>query len=133
MGVNFFVGRAAGLKREDAIVLLMCGSKKSLVSGVPMAGALFAPAQVGMVVLPLMIFHQLQLFLCAWLAARLRRQGELAAVAAMAGQVPQGEAAMLARAAELALPIPEDCRAGVAANLDLLAGHARTLQDGSAP
>ena len=133
MVVNVMVGKAAGLPREDAIVLLMCGSKKSLVSGVPMAGALFAPAQVGMVVLPLMIFHQLQLVLCAWLAARLRRQGELAAVAAMAGQVPQGEAAMLARAAELALPIPEDCRAGVAANLDLLAGHARTLQDGSAP
>lgn len=132
MGVNAFVGRAAGLAREDAIVLLMCGSKKSLVSGVPMAGALFAPAQVGMVVLPLMIFHQLQLFLCAWLAARLRRQGEQAAAQEQAA-VPQGEAAMLARAAQLGLPIPEDCRPGVAANLDLLAEHARTLHGRSAP
>jgi solute carrier family 10 (sodium/bile acid cotransporter), member 7 len=79
MGVNVLVARATHLKREDAIVLLFCGSKKSLASGVPMAGALFAPTQVGLIVLPLMIFHQLQLFLCAALAARFRRQLESAA------------------------------------------------------
>jgi len=73
---NGIAARAAGLAREDSIVLLFCGSKKSLVSGVPMAGALFAPAQVGMVILPLMIFHQLQLVVCAWLAGRYRREGE---------------------------------------------------------
>jgi len=73
MVVNFALAKLARLPREDAVVLLFCGSKKSLVSGVPMAGALFAPAQVGMVVLPLMIFHQLQLFVCAWLAARYGR------------------------------------------------------------
>jgi len=76
MGANMLVARIMRLPREDAIVLLFCGSKKSLVSGVPMAGALFAPASVGMIVLPLMIFHQLQLFLCAALAARFRRQME---------------------------------------------------------
>jgi sodium/bile acid cotransporter 7 len=76
IAVNGVVARAAGFSREDAIVLLFCGSKKSLVSGVPMAGALFAPAQVGMVILPLMIFHQLQLVVCAWLAGRYRREGE---------------------------------------------------------
>lgn len=76
MGVNLAVARATGMKREDAIVLLFCGSKKSLASGVPMAGALFAPAQVGLIVLPLMIFHQLQLFVCAAMAARYRRQLE---------------------------------------------------------
>ncbi|MET1757055.1 bile acid:sodium symporter family protein [Novosphingobium sp. RD2P27] len=68
-----FTARLAKLPREDAIVLLFCGSKKSMVSGVPLAGALFAPAQVGLVVLPLMIFHQLQLFVCAWLAGRYAR------------------------------------------------------------
>lgn len=73
MGVNLLAARLVRLPREDAVVLLFCGSKKSLVSGVPMAGALFAPAQVGIVVLPLMVFHQLQLFLCAWLAARYAR------------------------------------------------------------
>jgi sodium/bile acid cotransporter 7 len=70
------MAKLSGLSREDSIVLLFCGSKKSLVSGVPMAGALFAPAQVGMVVLPLMIFHQLQLFVCAWLAARYAREAQ---------------------------------------------------------
>ena len=73
MTLNLGIAKLAKLPREDKIVLLFCGSKKSLVSGVPMAGALFAPAQVGMVVLPVMIFHQLQLFVCAWLAARYAR------------------------------------------------------------
>lgn len=76
MVANLLTARLLKLPREDAIVLLFCGSKKSLVSGVPMAGALFAPASVGMIVLPLMIFHQLQLFVCAALAARYRRQME---------------------------------------------------------
>jgi len=62
------------MPREDFIVLLFCGSQKSLVTGVPMAGALFAPAQVGIVVLPLMIYHQLQLFVHAWIAARLANE-----------------------------------------------------------
>ncbi|HEY1125852.1 MAG TPA: bile acid:sodium symporter family protein [Sphingobium sp.] len=76
MGATMLAARVFNLPREDGIVLLFCGSKKSLVSGVPMAGALFAPAQVGLVVLPLMIFHQLQLFVCAVLAARFRKQIE---------------------------------------------------------
>jgi sodium/bile acid cotransporter 7 len=63
-------GKLMGLSREDAIVLIFCGSKKSLVSGVPMAGVLFAPAQVGLVILPLMLFHQLQLIACAIIARR---------------------------------------------------------------
>jgi len=126
IAINGVAARAAGLSREDAIVLLFCGSKKSLVSGVPMAGALFAPAQVGIVILPLMIFHQLQLFVCAWLAGRYRREGEaLAAVAAPAPLPPQDEAAMLARAGEIGLPVPEECRPGVNANLALLTRHAR--------
>ncbi|TZG24177.1 bile acid:sodium symporter family protein [Sphingomonas montanisoli] len=76
MGVNILMARRAGLPREDAIVLLFCGSKKSLVSGVPMAGALFAPAVVGVLILPLMIFHQLQLFVCAVIAGRYRAELE---------------------------------------------------------
>lgn len=59
-----------GLSREDEIAIVFCGSKKSLVTGIPMANALFAGASVGLVVLPLMIFHQLQLMACANLARR---------------------------------------------------------------
>ena len=79
MLADLALARSMGMPREDFIVLLFCGSQKSLVTGVPMAGALFAPAQVGMVVLPLMIFHQLQLFVCAWIAARLANKAEAAA------------------------------------------------------
>lgn len=74
MAANLFIARRLKLPRGDEIVLLFCGSKKSLVSGVPMAGAIFAPAQVGVIILPLMIFHQLQLFVCAVIAARYARQ-----------------------------------------------------------
>jgi len=64
------LGRAMRLERKDAIVLQFCGSKKSLASGVPMAGVLFPAAQVGVVLLPLMLFHQIQLIACAVIARR---------------------------------------------------------------
>lgn len=63
-------GKLFGFPREDAIVLLFCGSKKSLASGVPMAGVLFPAAQVGVVILPLMLFHQIQLIACAFIARK---------------------------------------------------------------
>jgi sodium/bile acid cotransporter 7 len=65
--ITWLVGRRL-FRREDAIVLQFCGSKKSLASGVPMAGVLFPAAQVGTVILPLMIFHQIQLIACALIA-----------------------------------------------------------------
>jgi len=68
LGATWWGGRLAGLTREDRIVLLFCGSKKSLASGVPMAGVLFPAAQVGVMVVPLMIFHQIQLIACAFIA-----------------------------------------------------------------
>jgi len=71
MGLTWALGRTMGLSREDAVVLLFCGSKKSLASGVPMAGVLFPPAQVGIVLLPVMVFHQLQLIACALIAPKL--------------------------------------------------------------
>lgn len=70
LAITWFMGRVLGFSREDAIVLLFCGSKKSLASGVPMAGVLFAPAQVGVVLLPVMLFHQIQLIACAVIARR---------------------------------------------------------------
>lgn len=69
------MGRLLGLAREDLIVLQFCGSKKSLASGVPMAGVLFPAAQVGLIILPLMVFHQIQLIICAVLARRYAGEG----------------------------------------------------------
>ena len=66
--------RALGFSKEDEITIVFCGSKKSLASGIPMANILFPGAAVGAVVLPLMIFHQIQLFACATLAQRYARR-----------------------------------------------------------
>ncbi|HKT78171.1 MAG TPA: bile acid:sodium symporter family protein [Sphingobium sp.] len=66
-------GRMLRLTREDAIVLQFCGSKKSLATGVPMAGVLFPASAVGPILLPLMLFHQIQLMACALLARRYGR------------------------------------------------------------
>lgn len=65
-----FAARRAGFSKADEITLVFCGSKKSLASGVPMAGVLFPAALVGPAVLPLMLFHQIQLMVCAVLARR---------------------------------------------------------------
>ena len=62
--------RALGFSKPDEITIVFCGSKKSLASGVPIAGALFPAAVVGPMILPLMLFHQIQLMTCAWLAQR---------------------------------------------------------------
>jgi solute carrier family 10 (sodium/bile acid cotransporter), member 7 len=67
------IGRLARLDRGDSIVLLFCGSKKSLASGLPMALVLFPSATVGLSMLPLMVFHQVQLVVCSVIASRLGR------------------------------------------------------------
>jgi sodium/bile acid cotransporter 7 len=68
--IGGFAARRFGLSREDEIAIVFCGSKKSLVTGIPMANVLFPDVSLGLVVLPLMIFHQLQLMACATLAQR---------------------------------------------------------------
>jgi sodium/bile acid cotransporter 7 len=57
--------RLMGFNRPDQITITFCGSKKSLASGVPMAGVIFAGQSIGAIVLPLMLFHQIQLMVCA--------------------------------------------------------------------
>ena len=60
--------RAFSFNKEDEITIVFCGSKKSLASGVPMAGVLFPGAQLGLILLPIMVFHQIQLMACAVIA-----------------------------------------------------------------
>ena len=79
MAGAWWLGRALGFARADRIVLLFCGSKKSLASGVPMAGVLFPAATVGTVLLPLMLFHQIQLITCAVIARRLGERADATA------------------------------------------------------
>jgi sodium/bile acid cotransporter 7 len=68
--ITTYGSRALGFNKEDEITIVFCGSKKTLASGIPMANVLFAGPTVGMVVLPLMIFHQMQLMVCAAMARR---------------------------------------------------------------
>jgi sodium/bile acid cotransporter 7 len=64
-----FTSRRLGFSRADEITIVFCGSKKSLASGLPMASVLFA-GHVGLGVIPVMLFHQIQLMVCASLARR---------------------------------------------------------------
>ena len=93
LAITTLIGRMARLDRGDAIVLLFCGSKKSLASGLPMALVFFPAATVGLTMLPLMIFHQIQLVVCAVLASRLARQADDSSTHSAAGPaVPAPEA-----------------------------------------
>jgi sodium/bile acid cotransporter 7 len=74
-----------GFNQEDRITILFCGSKKSLATGVPMAQVLFAGSTIGLLILPLMLFHQIQLMVCAVVAQRYAKRAE--PVAEMMAQV----------------------------------------------
>lgn len=71
-----WASRSLGFSKEDEVAIVFCGSMKSLISGVPMAKVLFASSAVGAIVLPLMLFHQMQLMVCAVLAQRYARRPE---------------------------------------------------------
>lgn len=79
-----WASRRLGFNTEDEITIVFCGSKKSLASGVPMANVLFSAAAVGPIVLPVMLFHQMQLMVCAVLAQRYGRRAAPPAAAAVA-------------------------------------------------
>ena len=69
--------RALGFNREDRIAAIFCGSKKTLASGVPMAKLIFgAHPGIGLILLPIMIYHPLQLVVCGLLAQRWGKQAD---------------------------------------------------------
>ncbi|WP_051440614.1 bile acid:sodium symporter family protein [Ensifer aridi] len=70
--------RLMGFNRPDQITITFCGSKKSLASGVPMAGVIFAGQSIGAIVLPLMLFHQIQLMVCAVISQKYSAAAETA-------------------------------------------------------
>lgn len=67
---TIFGSRALGFSKADEVAIVFCGSKKSLATGVPMAGILFPGPTAGILVLPVMLFHQVQLMACSVLAQR---------------------------------------------------------------
>ncbi|WP_431954263.1 bile acid:sodium symporter family protein [Actinacidiphila sp. bgisy167] len=93
--------RRLGFPRADRITIVFAGSKKSLAAGLPMASVLFG-AQAGLMVLPLMLFHQMQLMVCAVLAKRWARQAE-----AVASTAATATAAVATTAAPAGVPSRE--------------------------
>lgn len=72
--LTWHLGGWLRFSREDRIAITFCGTKKSLATGVPMASVLFTGHAVGLIVLPLMVFHQAQLMACTVIAGRMARQ-----------------------------------------------------------
>ena len=69
MTILTFASRRLRFSRADEITIVFCGSKKSLATGVSIATVLFA-GHVGLAIMPIMLFHQIQLMVCASLARR---------------------------------------------------------------
>ncbi|MYT30281.1 MULTISPECIES: bile acid:sodium symporter family protein [unclassified Streptomyces] len=103
--------RKLGFRRADRIAITFAGSKKSLAAGLPMASVLFG-AQAGLAVLPLMLFHQMQLMVCAVLA---KRYAARAAAEQEPAAGPGGDGPGRERSAAAVHPVqrePEHQRAG---------------------
>jgi sodium/bile acid cotransporter 7 len=81
LAITTFASRRLGFSREDEITIVFCGSKKSLAAGIPMVNVLFPAHAVGLIVLPLILFHQIQLMVCATLARRYAARNPTRAVA----------------------------------------------------
>lgn len=76
LALTTFLARKLKFSREDEIAIVFCGSKKSLATGVPMAQVIFSASAIGPALLPIMIFHQIQLMACAMMANRYALQYE---------------------------------------------------------
>ncbi|MFD7839570.1 bile acid:sodium symporter family protein [Streptomyces sp. NPDC059761] len=97
--VSWYGAKRLGFDRADRIAIQFAGSKKSLAAGLPMASVLFG-AQASLAVLPLMLFHQMQLMVCAVLARRRARDAESAAGA----ELPAGHVAEVSSRAQHPAP-----------------------------
>lgn len=73
--LTWYGAKKLGFGRGDRVAIQFAGSKKSLAAGLPMASVLFG-AEASLAVLPLMLFHQMQLMVCAVIAKRRSRDTE---------------------------------------------------------
>jgi len=71
---SWWVPRWWGASRADRVTTMFCGSNKSLATGLPMATVIFPPHVVGLVALPVILYHPLQITVCSFIAGRLGRQ-----------------------------------------------------------
>lgn len=97
LGTTWVVASRLRFTPEDRVTIMFTGSTKSLATGVPMATVIFAGTGAGLVILPLMLFHQLQLITCAVLARRWAAQARTrdAEAVAVAGPVTEAGPAVV--------------------------------------
>lgn len=80
-GIYWIIGliaRRLGFNREDMITARFCGTKKSLVHGTVFSKVLFpASMPVGIILLPLMLFHAIQIFIVSIIASKLAAKKEI--------------------------------------------------------
>lgn len=79
LAATTYGARALGFSPADEKAIIFCGSKKSLATGVPMANILFPGPTAGIIVLPVMVFHQIQLMACSVIAQHYAKKAEGAA------------------------------------------------------
>lgn len=73
-GIITIVTKALHFDLKDQITATFCGSKKSLVHGTVMSKVLFANAAgTGLILLPLMMYHAMQLLIISIIAGRLQK------------------------------------------------------------
>ncbi|GAA4444714.1 bile acid:sodium symporter family protein [Phytohabitans houttuyneae] len=70
LALTWLTGRLLAFDRPDRVTIVFCGSKKSMATGLPMAAVMFGPAAAAVLVVPLILFHQIQFVVCAILARR---------------------------------------------------------------
>lgn len=74
LALSVGISRLLHQPKASEIVMVMCGSMKSLASGLPMANAIFPAASVAPLIVPVILYHQIQLFVCSILANKLGRR-----------------------------------------------------------
>jgi sodium/bile acid cotransporter 7 len=80
-GGAWLVGKALRLPHGDRVAMLFAGGQKSVAMGAPLATVIFPPADVGIIILPLVVYHLVQMIVAAPIATRLRREAEAEAEA----------------------------------------------------
>src|SRR5690606_12964093 len=71
------ISNALHFNREDKITAMFCGSKKSLVHGTVMAKVLFVNSvNTGLILLPVMLYHTLQMIVASMLARKFSKDAE---------------------------------------------------------
>ena len=77
-GTMRLVSRKMNIAPDDSAAVIFCGTKKTLAAGVPMAHLIFgANPGLGLILLPILIYHPLQLAICGWLASRWARRAAM--------------------------------------------------------